>query len=62
VSERAQKFFYGDEERPPLITVLLNLYNLTGSEACAKELVEAADEVERICAGAAMTAMPGWVQ
>jgi hypothetical protein len=62
VSERAQQFFYGDEARLPLITVLMNLYKLTGSEECAKELVEAADEVERACAGAALTAMPGWVQ
>lgn len=62
MSERAQKFFYGDESRLPLIAVLMNLYKLTGSEKCAEELVEAADEVERTCPGAALTAMPGWVQ
>ena len=61
MSEREQRFFYG-EERVPMIAVLMNLYQLTGSEECAKELVEAADEVERTCAGAALTAMPGWVQ
>ena len=62
MSETEQKLFFGDEDRTPLITMLLNLYQLTGSEECAKELAEAADEVERICAGAALTAMPGWVQ
>jgi hypothetical protein len=62
VSDREQKIFYGDEGRVPLVTLLMNLYQLTGSEECAKELAEAADEVERSCAGAALTAMPGWVQ
>jgi len=46
----------------PLVTLLMNLYKLTGSEECTRELVEAADEVERTCAGAALTAMPGWMQ
>jgi len=62
VSEREQKIFYGDQVRTPLVTLLMNLYKLTGSEECTKELVEAADEVERTCAGAALTAMPEWVQ
>lgn len=62
MSEREQRFFYG-EERVPLIAVLMNLYKLTGSEACASELVEAADYVERVCGPtAALTAMPEWVQ
>jgi len=62
VREREQKIFYADEGRVPLVTLLMNLYKLTGSEECTRELVEAADEVERTCAGAALTAMPGWMQ
>jgi hypothetical protein len=62
MSERQQRAFYGDDGRPPLCAVVENLYALTGSEACAKELVEAADYVERVCGPtAALTAMPPWV-
>jgi len=63
VSEQAKRNFYGDnDERPPLYKVLANLYALTGSEPCAKELIEAADYVEQICGpNAALTAMSAWV-
>jgi hypothetical protein len=59
VSEQAKKVFYG--ERPPVYEVLMNLYQITGSESCAIELLEAADEVEQTCEGAAFpSSLPCW--
>lgn len=53
--------FYGESSRPSLYEVIANLRALTGSEACARELIDAADEVERVCVGASLTPMPEWV-
>jgi|HubBroStandDraft_6_1064221.scaffolds.fasta_scaffold501168_1 hypothetical protein len=62
MSKEQQRAFYGDDDgRPHLSAVVSQLFALTGSEECAVELVEAADEVERVCAGAALTAMPHWI-
>jgi hypothetical protein len=62
MSERQNRAFYGEDGRPPLCAVMANLYELTGSEACARELVKAADYVEWVCGPtAALTAMPAWV-
>jgi hypothetical protein len=57
--------FYGesDDDRPPLCVVMANLCALTGSEACAQELIEACDYVERVCGPEAMVMpMPDWIQ
>jgi hypothetical protein len=61
MSEAQKRNFYGDDGRPSILAVIAMLRTLTGSEACAKELIDAADEVERTCAGAALTPMPEWV-
>lgn len=60
MSEEQNRAFFG-EGRPSLYELMANLRALTGSGACAKELIDAADEVERICAGAAFSPMPEWV-
>ncbi len=60
--EKRNRAFYGDDGLPPLYAVMANLYRLTGSDACASELVEAADYVERVCGPmAALTHMPAWI-
>ena len=61
MNETQTRAFYGECGRPSLYEVIANLRALTGSESCAKELIDAADEVERTCAGAALTPMPEWV-
>jgi hypothetical protein len=53
--------FYGEEKEQTVTKILATLYDLTGSMDCAEELVNAADEVERTCAGAAITLMPPWI-
>lgn len=55
--------FYGEDERLPFHAVLAKLCALTGSEACAKELIEACDYVEGVCGPEAMVMpMPDWIQ
>lgn len=59
MSEEQKSAFYGDTERPPLwASAFSTLYAFTGSAECAVELIMAADEVERTCAGAAC---PSWL-
>ena len=54
--------FYGEECRPSLYEVIAILSALTGSDACARELIMASDYVERVCGpGAALTEMPHWI-
>jgi len=53
--------FYGEDGRPSLFEVIANLRALTGCDRCASELVEAANEVEQRCAGAALMEMPHWI-
>ena len=62
MSEREQRAFFGEDGRPSLYEVIATLRALTGCDACANELVAAADEVERLCGpGAALTEMPHWI-
>ena len=49
MSDTQKKNFYGETGRPTVCEVLETLRTLTGSESCAKELVEAADYVESVC-------------
>jgi len=62
MSEREKRSFYGDDERPSLNAVMVNLCALTGSEACAKELIEACDYVEAVCGSTMLMPMPDWIQ
>jgi hypothetical protein len=63
MSEIEKRNFYGDTERPCVASVMASLCALTGSEACAKELIEAADYVQRVCGPEAMVMpMPEWIQ
>jgi hypothetical protein len=61
MSERQSTAFYGEDGVSPLAAMLATLRILTGSESCAEELIQAANEVEAITAGAALTAMPHWI-
>jgi hypothetical protein len=49
MSNAQQRAFYGDDGTPYVYEIVARLCALTGSEECAVELVEAADEVERNC-------------
>jgi hypothetical protein len=63
MSETEKRNFYGDNGRPAVCEILETLLTLTGSEACARELVEAADYTERTCGPDAMLMpMPEWIQ
>lgn len=56
--------FYGDSE-PTRSSVMTSLMDVTGSEECAKELIDAADYVEQLCgpqAVAMANPMPEWIQ
>ena len=54
--------FYGESMRPSVADVLATLCKLTGSDFCARELMEASDSVERECSQAFFMAMPEWIQ
>jgi hypothetical protein len=57
--------FFGEEKtdlRPNMADVLATLSRLTGSTACAEELIEASDSVERGCPEASLMPMPEWIQ
>lgn len=59
--EKSAAAFYGDDGRPTVCAVLEFLRTLTGSDACAGELVEAADYTEWVCGPeAALMPMPPW--
>jgi hypothetical protein len=60
MNETQNRAFYGESGRPSLYEVIANLRAIVGGD-CARELMDAADEVERTCAGAALTPMPEWV-
>ena len=62
MSDEDKHNFYGDNERLPLCVVMANLCALTGSEDCAKELIEACDYVEATCGSTMLMPMPDWVQ
>lgn len=63
MSEAQKRNFYGDNGRPALCEVFETLRTLTGSDACASELIEAADYVEQLCGPEAMLMpMPEWIQ
>lgn len=62
MSEQEKSAFYGYDDWPTVSEVMLQLFCVTGSEALAKELIEAADFVESLARpGMAFTAMPEWV-
>jgi hypothetical protein len=51
--------FYGEDGS--VCELLARLGDLSGSPECAQELLEAANEVEEKCAGAALMGMPHWI-
>jgi hypothetical protein len=67
MNEARKSAFYGgdgddDDGRPTVFAVLTTLRTLTGSVACASELLAAADYVEALCGPeAALTQMPAWI-
>jgi hypothetical protein len=49
------------DEEPTVTECLATIAAVTGSDLCARALVEAADEVERTCKNAAVpSALPCW--
>ncbi len=60
MNQEQRDAFYG-VSRPTVRECMAKLLTATGSESCARELIEAADFVELACVGRAFSHMPEMV-